>query len=102
VGVGRIDTLGVICTFGIQCQGTFDDKIDFVFDTFDLNANAHLNKDELVRAQCSSMVARVAPWHEMVQGASTSQLTCPSTDDSMPSHAHGPRAVHETWLDASF
>ena len=46
----RIDTLGVICTFGIECQGSFDDKIDFVFDTFDLNGNGQINKDELVSA----------------------------------------------------
>ena len=76
--VRRIDTLGVVCTFGIECKGSFDDKIDFIFDTFDLNGNGQLNRDELVRAEAARLAAAHVS-HRCCGGAVWQTILCLAT-----------------------
>ena len=52
---GRIDALGTICAFAVVSIGTFDAKVEFIFNVFDFNGNGSISEDELVRggaAQC--------------------------------------------------
>ena len=88
--VCRIDTLGVVCTFGIECKGSFDDKIDFIFDTFDLNGNGQLNRDELVRAEAARVVA-----------VHVSRRGCGVADDPVSGDDAGPGPIHQAFADAT-
>lgn len=54
-----IDALGLICTFAIVCNAPFDDKINFVFDTFDFNQNGSISKDELTIVAMAALLGMV-------------------------------------------